>query len=134
MKFLLDTNPCIVYLNGRSSAVRQRLDEEGDTNIVTCSIVLAEMHYGAAKSESPDKTLRTQLQFLSRFSCLSFDDAAAAVYGPIRAELERSGTIIGAHDLLIASIARARNLTLVTHNGDEFGRVPGLRIEDWEAD
>ena len=134
MKFLLDTNPCIVYLNGRSSAVRQRLDEEGDTNIVTCSIVLAEMHYGAAKSESPDKTLRTQLQFLSRFSCLSFDDAAAAVYGPIRAELERSGTTIGAHDLLIASIAFANDLTLVTHNTREFLRIPGLKVEDWQGD
>jgi tRNA(fMet)-specific endonuclease VapC len=134
MKFLLDTNPCIVYLNGRSLSLRQRLDAEGDSNIVICSIVLAEMYYGATKSSAPGKTLQTQQQFLSRFRCLTFDDAAAAVYGPIRAELERSGTTIGAHDLLIASITLANDLTLVTHNTREFMRITGLKIEDWESD
>lgn len=134
MKFLLDTNPCIVYLNGRSLALRQRLDAESDSNIVICSIVLAEMYYGATKSSSPNKTLQTQQQFLSRFRCLAFDDVAAAVYGPIRAELERSGATIGAHDLLIASIAFAKDLTLVTHNTREFLRIPGLKVEDWQSD
>ncbi len=134
MKFLLDTNPCIVYLNGRSLALRQRLDAEGDSNIVICSVVLAEMYYGETKSSSPDKTLQTQQQFLSRFRCLAFDDAAAAVYGPIRAELERSGTTIGAHDLLIASIAMVHNLTLVTHNTREFLRIGGFKVEDWQTD
>ena len=42
--------------------------------------------------------------------------------------------IIGPNDLLIASIAQTRNTTLVTHNVDEFGRVTGLKIEDWQAD
>jgi tRNA(fMet)-specific endonuclease VapC len=134
MKFLLDTNPCIVYLNGRSLTLRRRLDAESDVNIVLCSIVLAEMYYGAMKSSSPEKTLQTQQQFLSRFRCLALDDAAAAVYGPIRAELERGGTTIGAHDLLIASIAIANDLILVTHNTREFLRIPGLKVEDWQTD
>ncbi len=134
MKFLLDTNPCIVYLNGRSLALRQRLDDEGDSNIAVCSITLAEMYYGAAKSNSPDKTLPKQQQFLSRFQCLSFDNSAAAAYGPIRTELERSGTNIGAHDILIASIAIVNNLILVTHNTGEFLRIPGLKVEDWQTD
>jgi tRNA(fMet)-specific endonuclease VapC len=134
MKFLLDTNPCIVYLNGRSLALRQRLDAEGDSNIVICSVVLAEMSYGASKSSSPEKTLQNQQQFLSRFQCLSFDNITAAVYGPIRSELERIGTTIGAHDLLIASIAIANELILVTHNTREFLRIPGLKTEDWQTD
>jgi tRNA(fMet)-specific endonuclease VapC len=134
MKFLLDTNPCIVYLNGRSSALRQRLDAEGDSEIAICSIVLAEMCYGATKSSSPEKTLQNQLKFLSRFKSLSFDNNAAVIYGPIRAELERNGTTIGAHDLLIASIVIANNLVLVTHNTCEFLRIPGLKVEDWQSD
>ena len=130
--FLLDTNPCIVYLNGRSPALRERVDSAGDDNIVVCSIVRAELLFGAAKSRSPEKTSLAQEDFLGRFRSLPFDDVAARAYGPIRAELERSGATIGAHDLLIASIAIANNLILVTHNTGEFGRIPGLVIQDWE--
>jgi tRNA(fMet)-specific endonuclease VapC len=61
----------------------------------------------------------------------SFDDAAAAAYGPLRAELERNGTPVGSLDLLIASQAITLQRTLVTHNGREFGRIAGLRVEDW---
>jgi tRNA(fMet)-specific endonuclease VapC len=130
--FLLDTNPCIVYLNGRSLPLRERIDSVGDERIAVCSIVRAELLFGAAKSQSPEKTARAQEEFLSRFRSFSFDDLAARVYGPIRAELERAGTSIGSHDLLIASIAIANDLVLITHNAGEFGRVPGLSAQDWE--
>jgi len=130
--FLLDTNPCIVYLNGRSLPLRERIDSVGDERIAVCSVVRAELLFGAAKSQSPEKTGRAQEEFLSRFRSFSFDDAAARAYGPIRAELERTGVSIGSHDLLIGSIAVANDLTLVTHNIGEFGRISGLLIQDWE--
>jgi tRNA(fMet)-specific endonuclease VapC len=133
MQYLLDTNPCIVFLNGRSTKLRDRINAEGDANIAVCSIVRAELYYGAAKSTTPDRTISNQKVFLSRFLSLAFDDAAARVYGPIRAGLEKVGATIGAHDLLIASIALSNNLTLVTHNIQEFSRIPGLIIEDWET-
>ncbi len=60
-------------------------------------------------------------------------DSAAVIYGRIRAHLENLGTPIGPNDLIIASIAIAEGLILVTHNTSEFGRVPGLQIEDWQA-
>ena len=63
---------------------------------------------------------------------LPFDKAAANVHAQIRVHLERLGQVIGPYDLLIAAIALANNLTLVTHNTNEFSRVPGLVIEDWE--
>jgi tRNA(fMet)-specific endonuclease VapC len=53
--------------------------------------------------------------------------------GRIRRELERVGILIGPHDLQIAAIAQQHGLTLVTHNTKEFGRVAGLKLEDWEA-
>lgn len=95
-------------------------------------MVKAEMFYGAAKSQNPERSLERQLTFLNQFVSLYFDDQAASVYSIIRTRLEKSGTPIGPNDLLIASIAVANNLVLVTHNISEFSRVEGLQIEDWE--
>ncbi len=64
---------------------------------------------------------------------MPFDDAAARTYGLIRAALEKEGQPIGPNDMLIASIALANGLVLVTHNTAEFSRVPTLSIEDWES-
>jgi tRNA(fMet)-specific endonuclease VapC len=130
--YLLDTNPCIVYLTGRSEVLRRRLDAVGNDQVAVCSIVCAELFFGAAKSVNPNTTLQRQQQFLERFQSLPFDDAAARIYGPLRADLERGGATIGANDLLIASISLANGLTLVSHNVGEFSRVPGLMVEDWE--
>ena len=63
----------------------------------------------------------------------AFSDPVSAGRGRIRARLSALGTPIGPNDLLIAAIAVACDLTLVTHNTGEFGRVEGLRIEDWEV-
>jgi tRNA(fMet)-specific endonuclease VapC len=70
--------------------------------------------------------------FLSPFTSVAFDDGAASYYGRIHADLDRAGELIGPNDLLIAAMALANDLVLVTHNVKEFGRVPGLRWEDWE--
>jgi len=64
---------------------------------------------------------------------LPFDAAAARVYGRIRLALELAGTPVGPMDMLIAAIAIANNVILVTHNTREFSRIPGLQIEDWES-
>ena len=61
------------------------------------------------------------------------NDSAAEQYGRLRAALEKQGALIGPYDLLIVSIALANNVTLVTHSTNEFKRVPGLKMEDWQA-
>lgn len=133
MKFLLDTNTCVRFLNGRSTAIRRRFDQVDEREIVVCSVVEAEMFYGAMRSSDPVSTLTEQQAFLDRFVSLPFNDAAALEYGRIRALLESAGTPIGPNDLMIAAIAPANDRTLVTHNTREFNQVPGLRVEDWEA-
>jgi tRNA(fMet)-specific endonuclease VapC len=92
-----------------------------------------ELVFGAMRSRDAAENLAKVGTFLSRFVSLPFDDAAADAYGWIRADLTKRGEVIGPYDLLIASIAVARQLKLITHNVEEFGRVPGLEIEDWEG-
>ncbi len=132
MIYLLDTNACIVYLNRRVSSVRQRLENLSPQNVTVCSIVKAELFYGAMKSNNPERSLAKQQEFLNQFVSLPFDDQAAIIYSRIRAQLEALGTPIGAYDMQIAAIAIANNLILVTHNTREFSRVGDLRFEDWE--
>lgn len=132
MRYLLDTNTCIRYLNGRSESIRQHIESTSPQDILICSIVKAELFYGSQKSHYPEKNLAKQQRFLNCFQSLPFDDGAAAVYGQIRAQLERSGTPIGPNDLLIAAIAISNQVTLVSHNTREFKRIDLLQLEDWE--
>lgn len=134
MSYLLDTNACIVYLKRAAPGITSRLRETTPGEVYLCSVVKAELLYGAYKSQEPEKTQRIQRAFFRCFPSLGFDDRCADVHGRIRADLSRCGTLIGPYDMLIAAIAIANGLTLVTHNTDEFRRVSGLLIEDWEGE
>ncbi|MGB3309369.1 MAG: type II toxin-antitoxin system VapC family toxin [Nodosilinea sp.] len=134
MRYLLDTNVCVMYLNGRSASVRDRLLATPVEEIAVCSVVKAELFYGACRSNNPKRTLERQQAFLARFVSLPFEDEAALLAGRIRANLASAGTPIGSYDLQIAAIALTNNLTLVTHNTREFERVDRLQIEDWEVE
>lgn len=133
MTWMLDTNACIRYLNGRSPLLRDRIDRVAPSDIVTCSVVKAELFFAAARSNNPAETLARQLRFLGPFASLPFDDAAADAYARVRSGLAAAGKPIGPNDLLIAAIAIANAVTLVTHNTSEFSRVAGLHLEDWEV-
>lgn len=133
MRRLLDTNTCIKYLNGQSEAIRRHVEASFPSEIVVCAVVKAELFYGAHKSRYPERNLEKQRIFLNRFASLPFDDKAADMYGRIRADSERAGMPIGPNDLLIAAIALAHNVIVVTHNTREFARIEDLRLEDWET-
>jgi tRNA(fMet)-specific endonuclease VapC len=133
MTYLLDTNTCINYLNRRGSPIKQRLPAVPAASVQLCSIVKAELYDGAYRSSRREQNLVLLKRLFGQFASVPFDDAAAESYGRIRAELSLAGTLIGPNDLMIAAIALAHGLTLVTHNTREFSRVAGLAIEDWEA-
>lgn len=133
MKYLLDTNTGIRFINGHAPKIREHFLAVSESDIVVSAITKAKMFYGATKSQTPDISRTKQVTFFSRFISFPFDDAAALIYGAIRAALEKSGTPIGANDLLIASIAISQNLILITHNTAEFQRITDLRLEDWEV-
>ena len=133
MTYLLDTNTCIQYLNGRSESIRQHIASKLPEEIVLCSVIKAELFYGVLKSANVQRNLERMRRFVNRFTSLPFDDPAAEVYGRVRSQLEQTGTPIGPNDLLIAAIAIARGLPLVTHNTREFSRIVELTLEDWET-
>jgi tRNA(fMet)-specific endonuclease VapC len=131
MIYLPDTNAWIAYVNAGASAVKSRFRAHPPTDIMFCSVVKAELLYGAYRSSRRADNLRLLTILFQQFESLPFDDAAADVYGHIRADLAAPGTPIGPNDLMIAAIALVNNLILVTHNTREFARVAGLSLEDW---
>jgi tRNA(fMet)-specific endonuclease VapC len=123
---------CAAFLRQRDPLVVQRIRARRPDELRLCSVVQAELYYGAYKSPKPAANLALLAVFLPKFLSLPFDDTAAEVYGRIRADLAAKGTPIGPNDLMIAAIALANGCTLVTHNTREFSRVTGLAIEDWQ--
>lgn len=130
MKVVLDTNTCIYALKLQGRVV-ERLREHSPDDVGVTIVTVAELWFGARKSARPQATRREIDAFLAPLEVVPFDRAGAEAYAEIRFELERSGRPIGERDLLIASIARARELTVITHNLSEFRRVPRLATEDW---
>lgn len=129
--WLLDTNICIYLIKKQPKRVLHRLRELDIATVGVSSITVAELQYGVAKSSRPEQNALALAAMLAPLEVLPFDDGAAAVYGTVRATLERAGTPIGSMDLLIAAHARALGRTIVTHNTREFNRVSGLKVEDW---
>ena len=129
---LLDANVCIGLMNGTLPRTALSLAEHAPSAVRLCAVVKAELLYGGRKSADPAGNLRRLEEFFAAFGSFPFDDAAAVCYGGIREGLERSGTLIGPNDLMIAAIAMASDAILITRNTREFERVIGLKIEDWE--
>lgn len=130
--YLLDTNTCIQFLNGTSLAVKQQFQHCLPSEIALCSVVKAELLFGARHSQKIEANLQRLKLFFAPLQSLPFDDHCAEQYAQIRADLTRQGKLIGPNDLLIAAIARAYDAVLVTNNTYEFSRVANLRLTDWQ--
>ena len=131
MNYLLDTNFYIQILNQKESQAARKLASISPQDVRLCSVVKAELFHDAYKS-GRESNLNLVRSFFALFESLPFDEHAAEIYGSLRTDLEKRGNPIGPNDLLIASIALANNVTLVTHNASEFSRIATLPIEDWQ--
>jgi tRNA(fMet)-specific endonuclease VapC len=131
--YLLDSNVCVRYLRNAHAGIVSRIHALDPREIVLCSVVKAELLYGARHSQSVQSNLTTLKKFFRPFQSLPFDDRCAEEAAQIRANLAAQGKPIGPHDILIAATARAHDAVLVTHNTGEYARITGLRLEDWEV-
>ena len=133
MKYLVDTNVCIFLMKNTYPAMTRRFLSMDPSDFYISSVTLYELVYWAEKSKWGERNRNNLMLFLSPFSIIPFDGNDAYYAGKIRNYLEERGTMIGPYDVQIAAQGLARNLIVLTHNTDEFRRVPELKTEDWVA-
>ncbi len=130
LRFLLDTDTVIYFFKGQGRVAASLL-QTPPTEVAISTISLYELQVGVARSSQPERLQAQLAQLLAWITVLPFDDAAARYAAEVRADLERRGMAIGTLDTLIAGVALSRGLVLVTHNLNEFQRIPALVVEDW---
>jgi tRNA(fMet)-specific endonuclease VapC len=130
-RYMLDTDICSYVMKRSHPVLLRRLQSVPVTDVCISVITKAELRYGVAVSPRRAQDDAALAAFLPYVNVLDLPDDAASDYGEIRADLKKRGTLIGANDLFIAAHARSRRLTLVTNNTSEFGRVKGLKLENW---
>jgi len=130
MRYLLGTN-ILIAMSKERPGLLERLTNIPARDILLSSVVVAEIEYGIANSTRREHNRQVFDTLLAGFQIAPFDAGAAKVYGPIRANLEQRGQLIGPYDLMIAAHAQALDAVLVTDNVGEFRRVEGLAVENW---
>lgn len=125
--FLLDTNACIDFLDGRSEALLARIDEYFD-HLSVSSISVGELMVGSRRSRDPERDVERINVFVAGVTIVDFDLACARRYGAI---IRQIGVRRKSFDRLIGAQALELGLTLVTRNGKDFADVPGLKVENW---
>ena len=107
----------------------------GYSKIALCSIVIAELFFGANNHPTNSKKLLQYYYNLSnKLICYNFDKNCGIIYGDIKEKLNKIGKSIDDMDLLIASICIANDLILVTNNVKHFKNIPNLQVENWTID
>ena len=133
MKYLLDTNSCIYIINKKPRKVLNRLRASEPGSVAISMIGIAELYYGAYRSDEAHraKNLQAVQLFLTPFAALSFDENDAEQFGKLKALLRQHGTTLPDLDTAIAAQASTRKLVLVTNDIRHFKQVPGLKIDNW---
>jgi len=130
VKYLLDTNTSIYYLNGKESVV-ERVAAESSEALAISTFSLSELYYGAYRSSQKQHNLRKVKKFGELIEVLPSDTESAKIFGEIKAKLRRKGQIIEDFDIGIVSIALRNRLILVTNDISHFRRIDKLEIESW---
>ena len=131
LRFMLDTDICSYVMKRSHDALLRRLQKVPVSDVCVSVVTKSELLYGVEVSPRRQQDEAALNAFLNYVEVLDFPDNASSHYAQIRAQLKKSGKMIGANDLFIAAHARSLGLTLVTHNTQEFRRVHRLAIEDW---
>jgi len=130
--YLLDTNILSELLRSSPAPVLiGRLASVPNRDLYTSSINRGELLYGLLHAKKGISFFTRMERLLGHVPVLSFDLRCANVYAELRADLEARGTRLDDPDLMIASVALANELILVTDNERHFRRIPGLEVENW---
>ena len=129
MKYLLDTNICIYFLKGKY-ALKDKFDEIGFDNLYISEITVAELKYGAEKSNYPDKNRKVIQKLSSQFKQIPIFNSLD-IFAKEKARLKKEGRPIDDFDLLIGATAIANDMILVTNNEKHFDRLMKIKIDNW---
>jgi len=129
MSYLIDTNICIYFLKGMFDLV-DKFDEIGIDNLYISEITVAELKFGAAKSENPIKNKQVIEELINKFNQIPIYKSLD-IFAEEKARLQKKGNIVDDFDLLIGATALANNMVLVTNNEKHFKRLKGIRLENW---
>jgi tRNA(fMet)-specific endonuclease VapC len=130
MKYLLDTNTCVHFLN-RNPVVCEKLQQVSDEDIGVSIISIAELKFGAYNSQKVKNNLEKILNFTNIVQSIIIDDDIADKFGKTKTYLRAHGFIVDDFDILIGATAVVNNLILVTNNIKHFINIPGIIVEDW---
>jgi tRNA(fMet)-specific endonuclease VapC len=133
MRYMLDTNICIYLIKQKPEKVLRQFKAHSVGEIGISSITLAELRYGVERSQQVQKNRQALEEFILPLEIAAFDEAAADVYGNMRAGLEQAGTPVGSMDMLIGALALSLGVTLVTNNLREFKKIKNLKVVDWST-
>jgi len=128
--FLLDTDTIIYNLKG-NEAIKRNLQDHFEDPMKICVITLMELYFGAYKSKKIIENLSKIRTIENAFEIISAESECAEIFGMLKASLKKSGTLLDDFDLIIASCAMTKNLTLVTNNTKHFSRIDGLKLTNW---
>ncbi|HLQ13013.1 MAG TPA: PIN domain-containing protein [Steroidobacteraceae bacterium] len=132
-EYMLDTDTSSYIMKRSHDAVLNRLTRVPIGAVCISVITKSELLFGVEVSPRQQQDRSALQEYLRHVEVLAFPDDAALHYAQIRAALRTRGAMIGANDLFIAAHARSLELTLVTNNTSEFGRIQDLNIENWAA-
>lgn len=135
-KSLLDTDILSEFLKGKNPLVSQRaaayLAAHG--RLTLSSVTVVEVVKGLHK-QGGSQRVAAFLARLKNDEVVPLDFRAAVLAGKMFAELEAAGQTVGRADALIAGIAVANQLTLVTGNTQHFERIAALgyplTLDNW---
>ena len=130
---MLDTDTCAFILRRSSPALLARIVTVPLQQQVISVVTLAELLYGIQLSSKKKANQAALDALLRHLTLLELNADAALHYAEIRADLKKKGQLIGANDLMIAAHVRSINAVIVTNNVKDFGRVKGLKVENWMA-
>ncbi len=128
-KYLIDTNTCIFFIKGKFNLL-EKFESAGTENCFISEITLAELKFGVANSEYPEKNQKNLDNFLTGVTIIPIFHALD-FYAKEKSRLRKSGKPVDDFDLLIGATAVTHDLVMVTNNTDHFKRIKGIQLEDW---
>ena len=133
MSYLIDTDIIIYSLKG-DAIVQNRFSLNENIPKAISVITYGELLYGAKKSRNVEKNLAVVYRIKELFPIIGIDKAVMETFSAVKVTIQKIGSSIDDMDLLIASTAMTMNYTLVTNNEKHFGKIKGLKIENWSRE